>query len=120
MSTKVRYDTDDIAKVCHEANRGYCAALGDLSQPAWGDAPDWQRSSARAGVEFHIANPGAGPEASHESWFAQKVADGWVYGETKDPEAKTHPCMVAFNKLPREQQAKDFIFRSIVHAMAND
>ena len=51
---------------------------------------------------------------------AQKVADGWGYGETKDPEAKTHPCMVAFDQLPREQQAKDFIFRSIVHAMAND
>lgn len=105
-----------IARVCHEANRAYCAALGDLSQPAWENAPDWQRSSAVAGVEFHIANPSAGPEASHESWLAQKAADGWVYGETKDPEAKTHPCMVAFDQLPREQQAKDFIFRGIVHA----
>jgi hypothetical protein len=120
MNTKVHYPTDAIAKVCHEVNRAYCAALGDLSQPSWGDAPDWQRSSACAGVEFHIANPCAGPEASHESWFAQKVADGWVYGETKDPGAKTHPCMVAFDQLPREQQAKDFIFRSIVHAMAED
>jgi hypothetical protein len=105
-----------IARVCHEANRAYCAALGDFSQPAWDEAADWQCSSVRAGVEFHIANPDAGPEASHESWFAQKAADGWTYGLTKDPGAKTHPCMVAFNQLPREQQAKDFIFRGIVHA----
>lgn len=106
-----------IAKVCHEANRAYCQALGDNSQPAWEEAPRWQQESAVAGVRFHLANPDAGPEASHESWLAQKEADGWVYGEVKDPEAKTHPCMVPFSELPVEQQAKDFIFRSIVHAM---
>lgn len=106
-----------IARVCHEANRAYCQALGDNSQPTWEDAPQWQRDSAVAGVRFHLANPQAGPEASHESWLAQKEADGWVFGEQKDPEAKTHPCMVPFNELPPEQQAKDFIFRSIVHSM---
>lgn len=105
-----------IARTCHEANRAYCAALGDLSQPSWEEAPQWQKDSAVAGVRFHIANPGAGPEASHESWLAQKEADGWVYGEEKDAEAKTHPCMVPFAELPQEQQAKDYIFRAIVHA----
>lgn len=50
---------DKIARVCHEVNRAYCQALGDNSQPAWEDAPAWQR----------------------------------------------------------EQQAKDFIFRAVVHAM---
>lgn len=106
-----------IAKVCHETNRAYCQALGDDSQPTWEDAPQWQRDSAVAGVRFHLANPQAGPKASHESWMAQKEADGWVHGEQKDPEAKTHPCMVPFSELPTEQQAKDFIFRGIVHAM---
>lgn len=106
-----------IAKVCHEVNRAYCQALGDNSQPTWEEAPQWQRNSAVAGVRFHLANPQAGPEASHESWLAQKEADGWVFGEQKDPEAKTHPCMMPFSELPPEQQAKDFIFRSIVHAM---
>lgn len=113
----VGYDEWEIAKVCHEANRAYCQALGDNSQPPWGNAPDWQKASAVAGVKFHKSNPDAGPEASHESWMAQKVADGWTYGENKDPDAKTHPCIVPFDQLPREQQAKDFIFRAIVHAM---
>ena len=40
-----------------------------------------------------------------------------MYGEEKDPERKVHPCMVPFNELPREQQAKDFIFRAVVHAL---
>lgn len=106
-----------IARVAHEVNRAYCQALGDMSQPRWKDAPDWQKESALLGVGMHTANPAAGPEKSHESWLAQKVAEGWVYGEAKDPEKKTHPCMVPFNELPKEQQAKDFIFRAIVHAL---
>lgn len=108
---------NDIAQVCHEVNRAYCQALGDNSQPTWADAPDWQRDSALLGVALHANNPAAGPQASHESWMAQKVADGWVFGEVKDPEAKTHPCMVPFDQLPREQQAKDFLFRAVVHAL---
>lgn len=109
---------ETIARVCHEANRGYCAALGDNSQLPWDDAPDWQRVSAIAGVQFHLDNPEAGPPGSHQSWYRLKEADGWVYGQTKDAVAKTHPCMVPFEELPREQQAKDFIFTAIVHAMA--
>lgn len=108
---------EDIARVCHEVNRAYCQALGDFSQPAWDDAPDWQRESALKGVDLHLSGD-HGPEASHESWMAQKLADGWTWGEVKDPEAKTHPCLLEFGLLPREQQAKDFIFRAVVHALA--
>jgi hypothetical protein len=69
------------------------------------------------GVRFHIANPDAGDAASHDSWMEQKRADGWIYGKVKDPEASppTHPCMVAFEELPPEQQLKDKLFRTTVH-----
>ena len=107
----------DIARVCHEVNRAYCAAYGDHSQPTWEAAPPWQRDSALLGVKLHVTNPDAGPEASHASWMAQKVAEGWVYGAYKDPENKRHPCLVPFGKLPVEQQAKDFIFHGVVHAL---
>ena len=66
---------------------------------------------------MHLTNPDAGPQASHESWMAQKIAEGWVYGEVKDPERKTHHCIVPFADLPREQQAKDYLFRAVVHAL---
>lgn len=109
---------EDIARVCHEVNRAYCQALGDESQKPWEEAPQWQRDSALAGVELHLGDPDAGPEASHESWMAMKVAAGWIYGPEKDENAKTHPCLVPFAELAREQQAKDFIFRAVVHAVA--
>lgn len=110
---------DAIARVAHEVNRAYCQALGDSSQPAWEQAPEWQRSSARMGVDLHTMGE-FGPEASHASWMQQKLDEGWKYGPVKDPEAKEHPCIVPFDQLPREQQAKDFIFRAVVHALSRD
>ena len=106
-----------IAEVCHEVNRAYCEALGDFTQAPWEESPEWQKDSAINGVKMHTYNPNAGPEQIHESWSKEKYAAGWVYGEVKNAELKTHPCLVEFSKLPREQQAKDYIFRAIVHAM---
>ncbi|WP_315711043.1 RyR domain-containing protein [Brenneria uluponensis] len=109
------YNIDLIARVSHEVNRAYCVALGDHSQMSWDDAPDWQKDSARNGVEFHL-NGERGPEASHNSWLAQKQAEGWAYGPVKDAEKKKHPCFVPYDQLPKEQQVKDYLFRAVVHA----
>lgn len=107
----------DIAIICHEANRYLCLSQGDNSQTCWGDAPEWQTDSAVNGVQFHLSNPDAGDSASHDNWMAEKVNDGWVYGSLKDADAKTHPCIVPFDELPLGQQAKDALFRSIVHSL---
>lgn len=107
---------EHIAEAAHEANRAYCESMGDTSQPSWEDAPEWQKLSARNGVKFHLDNPTAGAQSSHDNWFAEKEADGWSYGPVKDPVNKRHPCMVPFSELPLAQQIKDHIFRSTVHA----
>jgi hypothetical protein len=107
----------EIAQVAHEVNKAYCEAIGDNSQTSWEDAPAWQKESAVLGVMFHVENPDAGPDASHNSWMKQKVDTGWKFGLTKDPENKYHPCIVPFEQLPKEQQAKDFLFRQVVHSL---
>ena len=104
-----------VAEVAHEVIRAYCQALGDSSQPAWDDAPEWQRASARMGVDLHTMG-NFGPEASHISWMKQKLDDGWKYGPVKNAEKKEHPCIIPFEGLPKEQQAKDYLFRGVVHA----
>jgi hypothetical protein len=106
-----------IARACHEVNRAYCQAIGDNSQVPWDDAPEWQKESAVLGVELHANNHNAGPQSSHASWMQQKVADGWKYGPIKDVDKKEHPCMVPFSDLPKEQQAKDYIFSAVVLSM---
>lgn len=105
-----------LAMIAHEANRAYCRSIGDDSQPAWDDAPEWQRDSAIKGIEGALN--GNTPEQQHESWMAVKEADGWVYGEVKDPNAKTHPCMVPYAQLPAEQQVKDHLYSAVVRAAA--
>lgn len=107
----------EIARVCHEANRAYCAALGDMTQMPWELAPDWQTESAVKGVRFHLDNPGSPPSASHESWLEEKRATGWKVGPVKDADKKEHPCFVPFDELPVEQQRKDKLFSAIVEAL---
>jgi hypothetical protein len=102
-----------IAEVCHEANRAYCQSINDDSQPSWDDAPDCQRESAIKGVMFKQAKPDSTPADSHDSWLMEKQNQGWVYGETKDPIGKRHPCMVSYDELPTAQRAKDYIFQAI-------
>jgi hypothetical protein len=113
----VKTNVMQIAVVCHQANKAWCEANEDYSQKDWEQAEDWQRDSAIKGVEFAIANPDAGDSAQHDAWSADKVADGWVYGEVKDPVKKTHPCLVPFEQLPEFQQKKDKLFRAIVNSL---
>lgn len=108
---------EDIARVAHEINRAYCQALGDHSQSEWDDAPEWQKESARKGVSLHLTDPNAGPAASHYAWMREKYLDDWEYGPVKDSIGKKHPCLVDFSELPKEQQAKDFLFRQVVHSL---
>lgn len=111
-------DVQSIARVCHEANRAYCQSIGDNSQLAWDEAPEWQKQSAENGVKFHLENPDAKPSHSHEEWLKEKSATGWKYGPVKNPESKEHPCFVPYNQLPEEQKKKDALFIAVVHALA--
>lgn len=113
----MKHSIELIAKVCHDANRSYCQTIGDNSQLTWEDAPEWQKESAIKGAMFCRENPDAPPSANHESWLAVKEAEGWVYGEVKDPEKKTHPCMLPYGELPTEQRKKDALFKAIVAAI---
>lgn len=112
-STKI----SGIAVVCHQANKAWCEENGDNSQKDWDNAEQWQRESAIKGVNFRLDNPSAGEDSQHNAWMADKVNDGWVYGEKKDATAKTHPCIVPFNQLPEFQQKKDKLFCAIVDAL---
>lgn len=105
------------AQAAHEINRVWCLAHGDNSALPWSEAPDWQKQSAKEGVR--VALTGASPQELHESWAAAKVKDGWVYGLVKDPNAKTHPCLVPYQDLPQVQKDKDFLFSQTVKTLAH-
>ena len=99
-----------IAETCHEANRAICEAMGDKSQSPWTEANEMQKLSIIKGVHFAIKNPDLGPKDQHDAWRVDKTAEGWVYGRVKDPEKKTHPCLVSYESLPENQKIKDQVF----------
>jgi hypothetical protein len=107
-----------IARTCHEVNRAYCVGvMSDHSHQPWDQSPDWQRESCYEGVLKHYHNPSFTPEDSHRSWMAKKIDEGWVFGNLKDVNAKTHPCLVPYHTLHIHDRTKDAIFSAICKSM---
>ena len=52
----------------------------------------------------------ADPELLHESWVEAYADNGWVYGEVRDVEKRTHPDMVPYADLGQLEQDKDSVF----------
>lgn len=104
---------EHIARVCHEANRAYCIALGDVSHLPWDSAPEWQRESAIEGVKKHLENGYLEPRQSHDLWMSHKLRDGWTYGPVKDVRLKQHPSLLPYDELPLSEKYKDFLFSAV-------
>ena len=127
LSSFVRVVTDQIQKdvlrdvvgylpeFCHEINKVYCeAACDDYTQPSFKDIPVWQYNSLVNGINYIKEHPDSTPEQNHDNWLALKKSEGWTYGPVKDVVNKTHPCMLPYNELPKEQRVKDALFCAIV------
>ena len=122
----VQYSPIDIAMVCHEANRalqillkfkcpGNGIKVSDHWEAPYTDELTNQIESSINGVNFAIS--GATPEELHAKWCEEKVEQGWVYGPEKDFDKKTHPCLVPYSELHREDLRKDELFAAIVDVM---
>lgn len=107
---------EDIARVCHEVNKAYCESMGQVAK-SWEEAPEWQKSSAIKGVAYHLENPLSRPADSHEAWLKLKLKEGWRYGDLKNEEERTHPCILPYEKLPMREQTKDYLFIAVVRAL---
>ncbi|MBQ6997248.1 MAG: Ryanodine receptor Ryr [Oscillospiraceae bacterium] len=46
-------------------------------------------------------------ENVHENWAAGRIADGWTYGEKRDDEKRTTPCLVPYAELTEEEREYD-------------
>ena len=46
-------------------------------------------------------------ENVHENWSVGRIADGWTYGETRNDEMKTTPCLVPCSELTDSEKEYD-------------
>lgn len=43
----------------------------------------------------------------HEVWAETRISQGWTYGEQRNDELKTHPCLIPYEDLPEEEKEYD-------------
>ena len=46
-------------------------------------------------------------ENVHETWRAQRISEGWRYGEKRDDTAKLHPGLVPYSELSENEKEYD-------------
>ena len=46
-------------------------------------------------------------ENVHENWAAQRMSEGWTYGEKRDDAKKQTPCLVPYSELTESEKEYD-------------
>ena len=44
---------------------------------------------------------------THDVWARGRMDEGWSYGEVRDDDKKTTPCMVPYDELPDSEKEYD-------------
>ena len=107
----------EAAKIIHETLSHYKKENNNPIIINWDQASPEKKQSTIDGIKYHLLNPTASAKDSHDSWMNQKIANGWVYGETKDPIKKTHPKLVPYDKLDDNTKSLDHIFSGLVNSL---
>ena len=43
----------------------------------------------------------------HDVWAVSRMNEGWHYGDERNDQEKTHPCLVSYDSLPDSEKAYD-------------
>jgi hypothetical protein len=46
-------------------------------------------------------------ENVHNVWVQRRMAEGWIWGPTRNDEARQHPCLVPYQELPESEKEYD-------------
>src|SRR6266704_3741830 len=99
-----------LGRLNHALRREVALIFGDGTiPPSWDDAPEWMHIESERSARKLLENPGMLAEEEHDRRVRQKITEGWKWGEVRDDEAKTHPSLVPFEKLPPGEQLKDLL-----------
>jgi hypothetical protein len=104
-----------VTEWIYEAARLEAMASGRRIVPEpWGERDDVFREQMTEYVESLRGKPLPTPEEAHDSWWQKYLDMGWRYGPERDPVEKTHPDMVPYDDLPKDERDKDEVFLALV------
>ncbi|KKK96901.1 hypothetical protein LCGC14_2658140 [marine sediment metagenome] len=100
------------ASFVYDAARLAAIAAGAPIIPAlWDQREDDFREQFLKVIERQSGpNRSHSPEELHGSWMQAYYERGWAFGETYDPEARTHPDLVPYAQLGTLERDKDAVF----------
>lgn len=101
--------------MAHAAGVSFCQVLGERRVTPWEELPRPEQDVVVAMVRG--ARCGATPRGLHDTWYEVRLGAGWVWGPAADPEAKQHPSLMPYDRLPESQKDKDWLFLMVVSAM---
>jgi hypothetical protein len=104
-----------LAMLSYETTRAWIEANGEPAKKPWDQAEPWRRQAALESARKAIAG-GAAPQL-HESWRAERLKEGWRYGEAKSDEAKTNPALQPYSQLTDTQKRTADLFAAAVHTV---
>ena len=108
------YDIEVVAQICHEMNRRFSELNNLPVRPTWDELSNFDKEFFVQAVRGLKEDPNRSPALNHDQWCKAKLAQGWTYGPHQDEDRKTHPCLVLYNDLPRNQRVKDSLFITLV------
>jgi len=108
-----------IAEILYEATRREAEwSQRSIVPEAWNDRDDaFRRQFVQVIQNYLTMDKLPTPEEAHDSWVQAYTDMGWVYGPERDPVKKTHPDMVPFDQLPKDERDKDAIFLALIYAV---
>ena len=109
-------ETEELAKIIYEACRVEAEWSGRSIVPEkYKDRDEkFRKQFIEIVNEYLSADQLPNPEEAHNSWVEAHRKMGWKYGEKRNQIEKTHPDIVPFEELPKDEKDKDAIFLIII------
>lgn len=97
-----------LEEALKESNRRFADSIGKkLESAACAIVPAPLADPAAPGFEFGWIEVEELARAEHDRWRHDLEIDGWRFGGSKDPVAKRHPKLLAWEELTEEDRDKD-------------
>jgi hypothetical protein len=105
---------EQIARTAYEVKRIYGGSIGEFPRPSWEYVTKEVKKTEIDRVKFRLDNPDLTSRDIHGIWLNERIIEGWVYGKEIDQEAKAHPYLVSYEKLPVETRTKEALTMAVV------
>jgi len=112
----MKIDMERITKIIYEATRLEAMwSNRSIIPEEWSKRDEAFKKQMIEVVGRHLARKKLPtPKEAHNSWMESYFKMGWKYGERRDPILKTHPDLVSYDELPKDERDKDAIFLAFI------